>query len=60
MAQKPKPPPQPDKPDDPAIYGGQWGGGDGTQKPGGTPPTDRPGTIDEPPDPPPQPPVSGS
>jgi hypothetical protein len=49
---KPPPLPEPCHPEDPSVYGGQWGEGDGTQKPLGTPPTDRPGKIEKPSEPP--------
>ena len=50
MPDKPPPPPKPNQPDDPSVYGGQWGEGDGHKKPAGTPPTDRPDKIDQPPE----------
>jgi hypothetical protein len=52
MPDKAPPAPTPNRPDDPAVYGGQWGDGGGHNKPAGTPPTDRPDKIEKPPEPP--------
>jgi hypothetical protein len=49
MPDQPKPTPgTPAEPIDPAVYGGQWGGGDKQKEPG-VPPPDSPGRTEAPP-----------
>jgi len=51
MPEQPTPPPpaKPNAPDDPSVYGGQWGNSGQEKKPG-PPPSDRPQKIETPPE----------